>query len=78
MRVLCSPSNEVELTLLKSLLDSEGIPYQVRSEFFSSSEVGPFISPFNIKTVLVREVDYDRAKRLLEVLKGSDFESPGA
>lgn len=59
---LYSPKNEVELAVLKSVLDAEGIEYYVRNDHFGSLKVGPRISLFNAKTLMVAEKDFDRAK----------------
>jgi len=62
---LYSPQNEVELTLLKSILDSEDIRYFVRNDNFGSLEVGPRIGLFNAKMIEVQDDQYERAKKLL-------------
>jgi len=62
---LYSPQNEVELALLKSILDSEGIKYFVRNDNFGSMEVGPRIGLFNAKMIEVQDDHYERAKELL-------------
>ncbi len=62
---LYSPQNEVELALLKSILDSEGIKYIVRNDNFGSMEVGPRIGLFNAKMIVVQDDHYERAKELL-------------
>jgi len=62
---LYSPQNEVELALLKSILDSEGIRYFVRNDNFGSLEVGPRIGLFNAKMIEVQDDQYERAKELL-------------
>ena len=60
-----SPQNEVELALLKSILDSEGIRYFIRNDNFGSLEVGPRIGLFNAKMIEVQDDQYERAKELL-------------
>lgn len=62
---LYSPQNEVELALLKSILDSEGIRYFIRNDNFGSLEVGPRIGLFNAKMIEVQDDQYERAKELL-------------
>ncbi len=62
---LYSPQNEVELALLKSILDSENVKYIVRNDNFGSLEVGPRIGLFNAKMIVVQDDQYERAKELL-------------
>ncbi len=62
---LYSPQNESEATLLKSILDSEGINYFVRNDNFGSLEVGPRIGLFNAKMIEVQDDQYERANELL-------------
>ncbi len=62
---LYSPQNESELTLLKSILDSESINYFVRNDNFGSLEVGPRIGLFNAKMIEVQDDQYERANELL-------------
>jgi len=62
---LYSPQNESELTLLKSILDSEGITYFVKNDNFGSLEVGPRIGLFNAKMIDVQDDQYERANELL-------------
>ena len=62
---LYSPQNEIELTLLKSIFDSESIPYFIRNDRFGSLEVGPWIGLYNAKMIEVRDDQIERAKELL-------------
>jgi hypothetical protein len=62
---LYSPQNEVELSLIKSILDSEDIPSVVMNDNFGSLEVGPRIGLFNAKMIQVPEEQLERAKELL-------------
>lgn len=62
---LYSPQNEVELDLLKSILDSEGIKYFVGNDNFGSMQVGPRTGLFNAKMIEVQDDHYERAKELL-------------
>ena len=63
---LYSPQNESELTLLKSILDSEGITYFVRNDNFGSLEVGPRIGLFNAKMIEVQDDQLEEAKEMIE------------
>jgi hypothetical protein len=62
---LYSPQNEIEASMLKSILDSEGISYFVRNDNFGSLEVGPHIGLFNAKMIEVQDNQYEKAKELL-------------
>ena len=62
---LYSPANEVELALLKSILDAEEINYFVRNDNFGSLEIGPKIELFNKKMIVVQDDQYEKAKELL-------------
>lgn len=63
---LYSPQNEVELSLLKSILDSENIDYLVRNDNFGSLEVGLPIGFYNAKTIEVRDDQHEAAQDLLK------------
>lgn len=63
---LYSPQNEVDLALLKGLLDSEGINYAVKNDCFGSFKVGPRIALYNTKMIEVRDDQYETAKALLD------------
>ncbi len=61
---LVSTSNLADIALIKSLLDSEGIPYLAQGEHFHS--VRPLIEPVRF---LVAEEDLDRARPLIESIR---------
>ncbi|HXC61653.1 MAG TPA: DUF2007 domain-containing protein [Nitrospiria bacterium] len=62
---LYSPQNEVELALLKSILDAESINYFVRNDNFGSMQVGPQIDLYNKKMIVVQDNQYESAKELV-------------
>lgn len=62
---LYSPQNEIELSMLRSILDSESISYFIRNDNFGSLEVGPHIGLFNAKMIRVQDDQYEKAKELL-------------
>jgi len=78
MKELYSPRNEVELAVLKSLLDSEEIGYFVRNDDFGLTEVLPLpIFNSNQKTILVDNDQFDEAKEILDdYLSKIEAESP--
>lgn len=64
LKELVATSNPVDIALIKSLLDSEGIPYLAQGEHFHL--VRPLIEPVRF---LVAERDLDRAKLLIESIR---------
>jgi len=62
---LYSPKNEIELSFLKSILGGENISYFVHNDHFGSMKIGPKIPLYNLKTVMVDENDFDRAKEII-------------
>ena len=65
---LYSPRDEAELTVLKSLLDAEGIAYFVHNDHFGSLEPGPSIYLYNAKTIFVEESDLNQARDVIAQL----------
>ena len=63
---LYSPNNEVELAMIKSILDSEKINYFVKNENFGSLEVEPQIALFNRRIIIVRDDQHGRALELIK------------
>jgi SAM-dependent methyltransferase len=61
LKELVSTSNMADIALIKSLLDSEGIPYLAQGEGFHA--VRPLIEPVRF---LVAEEDLERARPLIE------------
>ena len=68
VRHLYSPRNEVELAMIRSILDGENIPYLVHNDHFGSLKIGPVIDLYNAKTIMVEERHRERARELI-----SDF-----
>jgi hypothetical protein len=62
---LFSPENEVQLAIVKSLLEAEGIPFFVHNDHFGSMRVGIQIELLNKKTVLVDEQFEERAREIV-------------
>lgn len=62
---LYSPENEMEVLLLKSILDDSGIDFFVKNDAFGSLTVGPQIAHYNRKTILVAEDQLDEAREVL-------------
>ena len=55
-----TPQNEVDLLIIRSFLEGEGIKYFVHNDHFGSLRIGPVIELYNAKTLMVDEVDYER------------------
>lgn len=62
---LYSPDTEIEVLLVKSILDDAGIDYFVRNDTFGSLTVGPHIAHYNRKTVFVAADQVDDARGLI-------------
>jgi hypothetical protein len=62
---LYSPIDELELSMLRGLLDTDGIRYFVLNDYFGSMRVGPQIDLVNKKTIMVAPEDRDRAKEII-------------
>ena len=74
MKKLYVPSDESELAVIRSLLDSADIPYYIRNEYFGSLYIGPSMGSFNSKPIFVHEDYYFEAKQVLsELIKEENF-----
>lgn len=62
---LYSPDNEIELALIKGLLEGASIPFYVQNDHFGSLYIGPQIRLFNRKTVMVAPDHEAAAKEVL-------------
>lgn len=60
------PNDEVELSMIRGLLESEHIHYFIHNDHFGSMRVGPQIELLNKKTVMVALADVDRARHVIE------------
>jgi len=74
---LYSPLNEVDLALLRSILEGDDIPFFVHNDHFGSLRIGPAIKLYNAKTIMVREEDYSRASELVsDYLNNTESQKP--
>ena len=62
---LYSPQTEIDLALIRSILEGEGIPFFVHNDYFGSLRIGPCIPLYNEKTIMVNENDFSRASELI-------------
>lgn len=60
-----SPQSEVDLSIIRSLFEGEGISCFIHNDHFGSLRIGPVIELYNAKTLMVDEEDYDRANELI-------------
>lgn len=63
--VLIETTNAMELSMVKSLLDGEGVNYGVRAEHHHTMDHGLFGNPAYAPQVLVSRKDLERARALL-------------
>ena len=71
-----SPNNELELAIIKSMLESEEIPFFVHNDNYGSLITGPRIGLLNAKTIFVPENTAERARELIsEYLKKTEGEA---
>lgn len=66
MHKLYSPETELDLAFIKSLLESEGIPYFVHNDHYGSLNLGPKIDLLNAKTIFVNKIDAKNAKEIID------------
>ena len=78
MKKLYSPENDAELVIIRSILDGEGIQYFVHNDHFGTLQVGPPIDLFNLKTIMVSEDQYERAREIVDdfLTKTKDMSIP--
>ncbi len=63
---LYSPKDPSELSIIKSVLNAEGINYYVRNDNFGSLWVGPIIDLYNKKMIVVQDDQHELAEELLK------------
>ena len=61
MTKLLAPRDESELMILMSLLECEGIAYQIQNEHFGGLYPGLNLFALNERIIFVHEADYQRA-----------------
>ena len=65
MKKIYSPNDELELSMIRGILESEGIHFFILNDHFGSMRVGPQIEMFNKKAIMVAAKDLDRASELI-------------
>jgi hypothetical protein len=76
MTKLLVPRDENELMVIKSLLESDGIPFQIQNEHFGGLYPGLNVFPFSERVILVSESDFDRASLLVNDFLKAMEQSP--
>jgi hypothetical protein len=66
-----SPNDEVELSMIRGLLESEGVDFYVHNDHYGSMKVGPRIDLINKKTVMVAPKDADQARQIITDFLGN-------
>jgi len=74
---LYSPMDELELSMIRGLLDADEIRYFVLNDYFGSMRVGPQIDLINKKTIMVAPEDHDRAKEIISTFLESGIDNEG-
>ncbi|MBI3990663.1 MAG: DUF2007 domain-containing protein [Candidatus Omnitrophica bacterium] len=60
-----SPKDEVELSMIKGLLDGEEILYFVHNDYFGSIRFGPLMELYNKRTIMVAPQHAEQAKEVI-------------
>lgn len=68
-----SPNDELELSMIRGVLDTEGIHYFIHNDHFGSMRVGPQIDLFNKKAIMVAPEDVARAQEIISNLLERQF-----
>lgn len=62
------PADELELAMIRGVLETEGICYFIHNDHFGSMRVGPQIDLLNKKAIMVSPEDAERAKGIISDL----------
>ncbi|MCI5130150.1 MAG: DUF2007 domain-containing protein [Candidatus Electrothrix sp. EH2] len=73
MKKLYSPTKQVDLTMLKSILESADITFFIENDSFGSLHIGPSIELFNQQTIFVEDEYEEEAKELLKEYLASTY-----
>lgn len=68
---LYSPENEIQLAVLRSIFEAEGIPIFVHNDHFGSMRPGVQIELFNRKTIMVPEKYFEKSCEVLRNYLGN-------
>jgi hypothetical protein len=65
METIFIPENEVELVMVRGLLEAEQIPFHVRNDHFGGLYIGPQIQHFNQRTIMVPPEYAERSREIV-------------
>ncbi len=79
MQKIFTPDNEIELIMVKGLLEAAQIPFYVQNEHFGGLYIGPQIQHFNQRAIMVAPEYAARSKEIIaEFLATQQQEGPEA
>lgn len=73
MKKLYSPTQQLDLTILQSILESADITFFIENDSFASLYIGPSIELFNQQTIFVEDEYEEEAKELLKQYLASSY-----
>ncbi|MFA6687159.1 MAG: DUF2007 domain-containing protein [Desulfuromonas sp.] len=65
MQKIFTPENEIELIMVKGLLEAAQIPFYVQNEHFGGLYIGPQIQHFNQRAIMVAPEYAARSKEII-------------
>jgi hypothetical protein len=65
MKGIYIPTDELELAVLRGVLDGEGIDHNVHNDNFGALRIGPQIHLYNTRTIMVSEENVGRATEII-------------
>ncbi|MGC9519101.1 MAG: DUF2007 domain-containing protein [Desulfuromonadaceae bacterium] len=65
MQKIFTPENEIELVMVKGLLEAAQIPFYVRNDHFGGLYIGPQIQHFNQRAIMVPPEYAARSKEII-------------
>lgn len=65
MQKIFTPESEIELIMIKGLLEAARIPFYVQNEHFGGLYIGPQIQHFNQRTIMVPPEYVARSKEII-------------
>lgn len=66
------PADDLELAMIRGVLDTDGINYFIHNDYFGSMRVGPQIDLLNKKTIMIAPEDAERVKGIITDLLGRE------
>jgi len=72
------PADELELAMIRGVLDTEGVNYFIHNDYFGSMRVGPQIDLLNKKAIMVASEDAERVKSIIDDVLGREIPEEAA